>query len=110
MLTRGEPIRAPDRPQIRLSSGRTKVEAATVSPYLQQSIRTMRQACMEIAADGGAPPPDCKACRNRKTCLLMERRFRREQKREYYRRIARARVAARPKGVILSRPERISRE
>ena len=87
-----------------------KVDAATVSPYLHRPVRTMRQACLQIAADRGGPPPDCKACGNRKTCLLMERRTRREQKREFYRRIGRARVAARLKGVILSPPERIFRE
>lgn len=57
----------------------------SVSSYLLRPVRTMRRVCMDLAEREGVPAPDCRKCAERKTCLLMERRHRREQKRDFIR-------------------------
>jgi len=60
-----------------------------VSPYLQRPLRTLREACFEIARARGDPPPPCRGCTFERRCLDEARCLRRERKKQILERAGR---------------------
>jgi hypothetical protein len=56
---------------------------ALISPYLENSFRTMHQVCMELAEQEGRDAPDCRKCKRRQICLMVERNHRRLEKKKF---------------------------
>lgn len=54
-----------------------------VSPYLENSFRTMLQICLEIAERDGLAL-DCDDCGRRRICKQLERNHRRFQKKQFF--------------------------
>ncbi len=60
-----------------------------VSPYLQRPLRTLREACFEIARARGEPPPPCRGCTFERRCRDEARCLRRDQKKRIRQRAGR---------------------